>query len=96
MQRKTLVIGGLSVVAVAALLVWAFAPRPIEVEVATASVGRFETTIDEDARTRLRDRFVVSAPLAGNLQRITLREGDTVSAGDTLASLTPVLIDKAS
>ena len=44
-------------------------------------VGRFETTIDEDARTRLRERFVVSAPLAGRLQRITLREGDAVEAG---------------
>lgn len=91
MQRKTLIFGGLSIAAVAALLAWAFAPRPVEVEVASASVGRFETTIDEDARTRLRDRFVVSAPLAGNLQRITLREGDAVNAGDTLANLTPVL-----
>ncbi|HQZ04617.1 MAG: efflux RND transporter periplasmic adaptor subunit [Rhodoferax sp.] len=91
MQRKTLLFGGIAVAALAALLVWAFAPRPIDVEVATASVGRFETTIDEDARTRLSDRFVVSAPLAGNMQRMTLREGDTVSAGDTLVSLTPVL-----
>lgn len=91
MKRRTL---GLSVAAGAALLAllgWAFAPRPLEVEVASAVLGPFETTIDEDARTRLRDRFVVSAPLAGRLQRLTLREGDTVAAGAVVATLMPVL-----
>jgi HlyD family secretion protein len=91
MQRKALLFGGLTVAALAALLVWAFAPRPIEVEVATASVGPFEITIDEDARTRVRDRFVISAPLGGELQRMTLREGDAVNAGDALAQLRPAL-----
>jgi HlyD family secretion protein len=91
MQRKTLLFGGLTIAALAALLVWAFAPRPIAVEIATASVGSFETTIDEDARTRVRDRFVISAPLAGALQRMTLREGDTVNASDVLAILQPAL-----
>lgn len=91
MQRKTLLLGGLAVAALAALLVWAFAPRPIVVEVAAASVGPFETTVDEDARTRVRDRFIVSAPLGGTLQRMALREGDTVNAGDALAHLHPAL-----
>jgi HlyD family secretion protein len=91
MKQRTLVVSiaaGLSVVAV---LVWAFRPRPVEVEVATAAVGRFESTIDEDAKTRVADRYVVSAPLAGRLARITLREGDAVVAGATMATLTPVL-----
>ncbi len=91
MQRKTLLYTGLSLAALAALVVWAFAPRPIEVEVAQARVGLFETTIDEDARTRLRERYIVSAPLAGSLQRMTLREGDKVQAGDAVATLTPAL-----
>jgi HlyD family secretion protein len=56
-----------------------------------ASVGRFETTIDEDGKTRLRERYVVSAPLAGRLSRITLHEGDGVDAGTVVATLTPVL-----
>ena len=89
MNRKTLLVIGAAGVALAALLGWAFAPRPLEVEVAEASVGPFETTIDEDARTRLRDLFVVSAPLAGRLQRMVLREGDTVAAGDVVATLMP-------
>jgi HlyD family secretion protein len=90
-NRKTIVIAGAGVIAAAALLAWAFAPRPVEVEVAEATIGRFETTVDEDARTRLRDRFVVSASLAGRLARITLREGDAVAKGDVVATLTPVL-----
>jgi HlyD family secretion protein len=72
-------------------LAWAFAPRPLEVEVAAVTQGRFETTIDDDGKTRLRDRYVVSAPLAGVLERIALREGDAVQAGAVVAMLTPVL-----
>ena len=74
-----------------ALLAWAFAPRPVEVEVATVVQGHFETTIEEDGKTRLRDRYVVSAPLAGLLARIALREGDSVEAGAVVATLTPAL-----
>ena len=55
-------------------LAWAFAPRPVEVELAPVTQGRFETTIDDDGKTRLAERYVVSAPLAGRLARITLRE----------------------
>ncbi len=91
MKRSTIVYGaGAAIVAVAALG-WAFAPRPVAVEVAQATRGHFEATVDEDARTRLRDRYVVSAPLAGRLGRITLREGDAVAADAPVAMLTPVL-----
>lgn len=91
MNRKTLLISIGGAVALLALLGWAFAPRPAPVEVATASVGPFETTIDEDARTRLADRFVVTAPLAARVERSTLREGDAVAAGAVVAVLRPVL-----
>lgn len=90
-QRKTLVLGSISTLALAALLAWAFAPRPLEVEVAAVTQGPFETTVDEDGQTRLRERYQVGAPLAGRLARITLREGDAVEAGATLATLTPAL-----
>lgn len=91
MKRKTWLYGALVVVALGLTLAWAFAPRPVEVEVAAVTQGRFERTIDEDGKTRLAERYVVSAPLTGQLARITLREGDTVAAGATLAVLTPVL-----
>jgi len=91
MKKSTWIIGGAATLALAALLGWAFAPRPLEVEVAAVTEGPFETTIEEDGKTRLRDRYVVSAPLAALLPRITLREGDAVEAGALLATLTPIL-----
>lgn len=91
MKRSTLVWGGIAAVAALAALVWAFAPQPVAVETASVTRGPFEATVDEDARTRLRDRYVVSAPLAGRVERITLREGDAVAAGAPVATLTPVL-----
>ncbi len=91
MKRSTLTMLGVAGAAAVALLAWAFAPRPLAVELASAVTGPFETTVDEDGRTRLADRYVVSAPLAGRLARVTLREGDAVQAGDPVASLQPVL-----
>jgi HlyD family secretion protein len=91
MNRRTLIWAGATGAAAVALLVWAFMPRPLQVEVAEARVGHFESSIDEDARTRLRDKFIVAAPLAGQLQRIGLREGDAVEAGAIVATLVPVL-----
>lgn len=91
MKRSTLITAAVAAAALVALVAWAFAPRPVEVETADAVRGPFETTVDEDARTRLAERYVVSAPLAARLSRITLREGDRVRTGDVLARLQPVL-----
>lgn len=91
MKRSTLIVGAATAAVLAAFVAWAFAPRPLQVELARVSTGPFETTVDEDARTRLADRFVVSAPLAARLTRIALREGDEVKAGDVVARLQPVL-----
>jgi HlyD family secretion protein len=92
-MRKTRnrILIGVAVAATVALLAWAFTPRPLPVETATATVGRFERSIDEDARTRVRDRYVISAPLAGQVSRISLREGDAVAPDTVVATLTPAL-----
>lgn len=82
--------GAAGLVALAALG-WALAPRPLEVEAGTVERGHFEHAIEEDGRTRLRDRYVISAPVTAHLSRVTLREGDRVQAGDTVAVLTPVM-----
>ena len=55
--------------------------RMVEVETAAVTSGPFEATIDEDAKTHLADRYVVSAPLSGRLGRIALREGGLVEGG---------------
>jgi HlyD family secretion protein len=91
MKKKTWIALIAGSVAAAALFAWAFAPRPLAVEVASVTEGPFETSIEEDGKTRLRDRYVVAAPLGGTVGRITLREGDAVEAGAVLASITPVL-----
>lgn len=91
MQKKTWIMGAAAVIALGSLLAWAFAPRPQPVEVASVVRGRFEAGIDEDAKTRLRDRYAVSAPLAGRLVRILFREGDAVRAGDVVARIQPAL-----
>lgn len=88
--KKHLVWGAAAAAAVAALA-WAFSPRPVQVETALAERGHFEQSIEEDGRTRLRDRYTVSAPVSARLARITLREGDAVTAGDAVAVLTPVM-----
>ena len=91
MKRKTWVLSTASVLVVVTVLAWAFAPRPVEVELAPVTQGPFETTIDEDGKTRLTDRYVVSAPLAGRLERINLKEGDAVTVNMPLAQLSSVL-----
>ncbi len=87
-RRYWLWIGSASALALAAFA-WAFAPRPLPVEVAEVRRAAFEQTIDEDGRTRVRERYVISAPLAGRLARIRLEPGDPVSAGKPVAQLTP-------
>jgi HlyD family secretion protein len=89
-QKKYVLAAGAGLV-LAALLAWAFAPKPVPVEAAVVSLGRFEQSIEEDGQTRLKDRYTVSAPVAARLARITLREGDRVAAGDAVAVLTPVM-----
>ncbi|MBU0593094.1 MAG: HlyD family efflux transporter periplasmic adaptor subunit [Gammaproteobacteria bacterium] len=71
------------------VLVWSFRPQPVLVELAEVSEGPFEQTIEEDGKTRVRERYVVSAPLAGKMQRITLKAGDSVKEGDTVAVIVP-------
>lgn len=90
-KKTTMAYTAGALLAAALLLTWAFAPRPMDVQTAQARLGRFEAAIEEDGRTRLRERYLVSAPLAGRLRRIELHEGDRVQAGAVLAMLDPVL-----
>ena len=87
MKKKALsFILGLSMLAV---LAWSFMPTPAEVETAKAVRGRFERAVQEDGKTRLRERFAVSAPLAGRVVRIPLKQGDAVERNAIVAQLLP-------
>ena len=91
MTRRSWIYLTLGVIGVGLALAWAFAPRPLAVETAAVVQGPFEASIDEEGKTRLAERYVVAAPLAGQLARITLKEGDSLVAGAPVATLTPVL-----
>ena len=63
---------------------------PVDVDVAAAVRGPLEVTVVDDGRARVRERYVVSAPVAGTLARIDLHEGDVVEPGTVLARLLPL------
>lgn len=75
--------------AVIALLTWLAMPAPVGVEMARIERGTFQLDVKEDGVTRVRDRYVVAAPVAGLLIRPTLRAGDAVHRGDTVALIVP-------
>ncbi len=71
-------------------LAYAFWPRPVPVDFGTVTRGPMQVTVGDEGRTRVKDAFVVSAPLAGRLQRIELKAGDAVAAAKTVvASIRP-------
>ncbi|MBQ0921805.1 hypothetical protein KBW71_25505 [Hydrogenophaga aromaticivorans] len=80
---------GLALVAAAALLYAVYRPRPITVEVAQVTSGKFEQVVEEDGQLRLKNRYVITAPTLAQLQRPTLKVGDAVQAGDVVARLAP-------
>lgn len=89
----------LGVIVVAGLLAVALWPRTVPVDTAVLARGPLRVTIDEEGKTRVRDRFVVAAPVSGRVLRIELEPGDTVLAGQVVARLrpeSPALLDTRS
>ena len=86
-KRLLYVLAGIAVIAA---VVISFLPKVVPVDVATIDRVPLRLTVDEEGITRLRERYVVSTPLAGRLERIVLDVGDRVEAGKTeLALLEP-------
>lgn len=85
-DRRTIGWVGLGLAA-AALLGWSLWPRAERVEIVDVERGPIVVTLDEEGETRVRDRFVVSAPVAGRLLRIELEPGDPVVAGETVLAI---------
>lgn len=83
-------IWSLLALAVGAGVMLSMQPKPLEVEVAAVRRGAMVVTVNEDGVSRVTDRFVVSAPLAGNLARIELHAGDSIKQGDVVARILPL------
>lgn len=85
---------------VAGFLIWAFLPRPIEVDIAEVGLHPLEIVVEEEGEARIREVFTVSATITSKLQRVSLHAGDSVTAGETVVVLigpaAPVLLDSRS
>lgn len=80
-------------VAAVALIVYALRPAPVAVDVVPVARGPLQVTIDEEGRTRVRDRYVVVAPATGRVARITLEEGAPIARGAEVARLYAAPLD---
>ena len=84
-------------VVLVALITAGLWPRPIPVETARATIGTLRATVNEQGKTRIKQRYVVSAPVTGQLQRIPFKAGAEVRAGQTMVAViepvSPTLLD---
>jgi HlyD family secretion protein len=95
LNRRRIILGAAGLL-VLMLIVRALLPAPLEVDTALAEPTALRVTLDEDGRTRAVDRYVVTAPIAGRLRRIELREGARVARGETLAIIEPLPLDAST
>lgn len=75
------------------LLIIVFRPAPVRVDVARVQRGALQVTVDEEGRTRVRDRFVITAPIAGRVARLAIETGDVVEQGAVVAHMNPLPLD---
>ncbi len=75
----------------ALLFAGAFAmfPKAVDVEFATATEGPIRVTVQEDGKTRIREKYTVSAPVSGRLSRIELHAGDKCDEKTLMAVILP-------
>ena len=94
MRRLILAI---AVLALLAGIVWAFLPRPVEVEIVEIAPRTIEVTVAEEGEARIREVFTISATIGGKLRRIDLHAGDPVLAEETVVAVigpaAPALLD---
>lgn len=86
LKRGLLIALGAGIVAA---IIYAWLPKPVAVDVGVARRQPLAVEVVEEGQTRVRDRFVVSAPIGGTLQRIELDAGAIVAAGDEIARIEP-------
>ena len=78
------------VLLVIGLLIWGFWPQPVKVEIAQVKRAPLMVTIEEEGRTRVIDRYVISAPVDGIACRVDLKVGDSIEKGQVLLAISPL------
>lgn len=88
-HTKNLIWGG-ALLGVVAATAWTLRPNPIHVTTETVTRGPMTARVTGEGRTRVRDLFVVAAPVDGQLERVVVKPGDAISPNDVVASIRPV------
>lgn len=65
-------------------------PQPAPVETARATLGALRATVSEEGKTRIKQRYVVSSPVSGQLRRVPFKPGASIAAGDVVAVIEPM------
>jgi len=90
MQLRRWMIVIIIAIGVISAIVYGFMPKPIPVDGVKVSRGPLKVTVEEEGKTRVKDRFVLSSPVAGSMRRIKLDVGDPVQKGQTLVEVEPL------
>ncbi|MEZ5685308.1 MAG: HlyD family efflux transporter periplasmic adaptor subunit [Paracoccaceae bacterium] len=100
MTLKRMALPALTLLGLAALTAWAFRPETLRVDLATASVGPMRITVEAEGVTRVRAPYLVTAPIAGTLARVSVEVGDAVERGSAVLAeirpAEPALLDARS
>lgn len=92
-SRKKILLIVIALISTITLIVWILTPAPLRLQLIRAEKGTLSVSVDNEGIMRVRDAFIVASPIAATIERITLRTGDTVVRGDTVAWLLPLSID---
>ncbi len=65
------------------LIGWGLWPKPVIIETGKVARGPLTVRVSEEGKTRVRNRYVVAAPVAGKMRRVQLKPGDNVKGGET-------------
>ncbi len=63
---------------------YAYWPRPVPVDIVKATKGEMFVAVEDDGVTRVKEVYVISAPIAGRVLRIETHVGDDIAAGKTV------------
>ncbi len=100
MKARNMILGAAAVIGAGALLAWGLRPDPVPVDLAEVMQGEMILTVNADGKTRIRDVYEVSSPIAGRAQRSPVAVGDRVIAGKTVVAVVqpvaPALLDTRS
>jgi HlyD family secretion protein len=70
-----------------ALIVVGLLPKPLPAEIAVVARGDLRVTVNEEGMTRVKNRYVIASPVAGQLRRIDWKPGAVVEAGKTVLAV---------